>query len=119
MTCSGLEMFLDAFLDRRLLPPGNHGVWKTVAATVRQVVLAEAEAQPVVTVIGQGHVKIHPLTSYLAALGRVLDEQSVLLDEEPLVRAEERPRPCRVLWRNVVGLGSSCPSGGQYGHSGA
>jgi len=80
MTCSGLEMFLDAFLDRRLLPPGNHGVWKTVAATVRQVILAEAEAQPVVTVIGQGHVKSHRLTSYLAGLGGVLDEQYFLLD---------------------------------------
>src|SRR6185436_19395571 len=96
MTCSGLEMFLDALLDRRLPPPGNHGVEKTVAATVRQVILAEAEAQPVVTVIGQGQVKCQRLTSYLAGLGGVLDEQYFLLDAEPLVRAEKRPRPCRM-----------------------
>ena len=80
MACSGVEMFLDALLDRRLPPPGNHGVEKAVAATVRQVILAEAEAQPVVTVIGQGHVKCQRLTSYLAGLGGVLDEQYFLLD---------------------------------------
>src|SRR5262245_23266954 len=74
MACSGVEMCLDALLDYRLLPPGNHGVEKTVATTVCQVLLAEAEAQPVITVIGQGHVKSHRLTRDLAGLSRVLDE---------------------------------------------
>ena len=88
MACSGVEMCLEALLDRRLVAPGNHGVEKTVAATVRQVILAEAKAQPVVTVIGQGQVKSHRLTCYLAGPGGVRDEQYFLLDAEPLVRTK-------------------------------
>jgi hypothetical protein len=74
MASSSVQMFLDTLLDHRLIPPSNHGVEKAIAATIRQVSLAEAKAQPVISVIGQGNVNSHRLTRYLSCIGGVIDQ---------------------------------------------
>jgi hypothetical protein len=65
---SSIEVFLEAPLDGRLISPSHHRIEKPVTTTIGQIRLAEAEARPVIEIIGQAHVKIHRLTGYLSCL---------------------------------------------------
>jgi hypothetical protein len=42
MARPGVEMGLNALSDRRFVAPGDHGVEKPIAASTRQILVAEA-----------------------------------------------------------------------------
>ena len=44
MACPGVEVVLNALLERRGVSPSDHGVQERVTATIRQIRLAEAQA---------------------------------------------------------------------------
>src|SRR5258708_6425273 len=92
-----IDMGLEALANGRLVTPGHHGVQKPITASIRQVLLAEAQALPIALVTGQGQVKRHRLPRYPSGLGGVLDQEYLLLNTEPWVRANARPRLCRML----------------------
>ncbi len=56
MVGAGVPMFLDALADRRLVAPGDIGVDEAVRAAAAEIVIAKAEAAPIVDVIVESQI---------------------------------------------------------------
>ena len=78
--------------DRRLVAPDHEAVDQAVAAAVREIVLREPLAHPVVRVVRQPEVRLQVQPGDLAGLRRIgLQDDSLLAGNEP-VRPDPGPR---------------------------
>ncbi len=97
-----VEMRVQLALDRRGVAPGDHRVDEPVVAAIGELGLGEADAEPVVAIIGQAHVARQLLAAERAGFRGVGLQADLLLDGEPFRRTEDRLGLLGVLGRDVV-----------------
>src|SRR5262249_46883951 len=100
-------MLAEAAREVLLIAPGNKRVDQPIAATVREVVVSEAEAPQALLVMREPQVEGAGLTRHAPRLrGRALEE-NLLLDAEPRLGSESLARPRGVLGRYQVRVRAS------------
>ena len=116
MVGAGLVVLGDPGRHLLRVPPRDQRVDQPVASRAGQVVLGEAQPQPVAGVVGQGQVPGEHAAGDAPRLVRVRLQDHRLLGREQRLRPEDLPSPVRVLGCDQVRVRAGGAVPGQLQH---
>src|SRR4051794_3425707 len=109
-------MLLHSSGDGRLVAPSDQSVDQPVAAAIGNVVVGEAETQPVARVVRQGEVALHVCPGDRPRLLRILFQHHALLRGDQRAGPQRLPSDARMLRRDQIRVGAGSARGSQFEH---